>query len=107
MSTARKLTLHASELSMLENPISEWITFLERVPKQFFENQPGGENAKKLITAKEAADYLGSCFTVGAIRMKTARQEIPFFKIGSCVYFTPETLEMWKLCHFVAPKLVR
>ena len=116
MSTAKKLHEVESlpnirgrddDPSLLENPFSAWLSFLERVPKMFFENQPGGENAKKFIEAIDAAKYLGGRYTEGAVRMKTHRQEIPFFKVGSDVYYTTETLEMWKLLHFKAPKLVR
>ncbi len=68
----------------------------------FFENQrKNGENAKRLLTAKEAADYLGGRFTEQAIRLKKFRGEIPHFQIGADVYFTRETLEVWLQSHFV------
>lgn len=104
-SASRKLTLHASPQDLLEKGTNAWDSFLKRAPAMFFEKQPGGEDAKRFITAEEAAAYLGGRYTEGAIRMKTHRQEIPHFKVGSDVYYTKESLDLWRTMHFIAPKL--
>ena len=107
MSAAEKLTLRDEAFGLIEEEAQSWEAFKGRVPKQFFDKQPGGENAKKLLTAEEAAAYLGGRFTEGAIRMKTHRREIPFYKIGADTYYTAESLEIWKALHFIAPKFAR
>jgi len=103
--SSRRLTLHDSTTDLLERGANAWDSFVKRAPAQFFENQSGGEDAKRFITAEEAAAYLGGRYTEGAIRMKTHRQEIPHFKVGSDVYYTRESLDLWRTMHFIAPKL--
>ncbi len=92
--------------TLLEKQKSFWgEEYQQSKPQVFFEKQPSGEDAKRFITAEEAAAYLGGRYTEGAIRMKTHRQEIPHFKVGSDVYYTKESLDQWRIMHFVAPKL--
>ena len=105
MNSALKLTLRENEEPLVEQMPETWESVEKHNPEQFIEIQPSGEDAKKFITAEQAANYLGGRFTEGAIRMKTHRKEIPHFKFGSIVYFTKETLENWKDKHFVPPKL--
>lgn len=52
---------------------------------------------KRLITARELAEYLGS--SVGGVYQRVARREIPYVKIGGSLRFDLAEIEKWILAH--------
>ncbi len=48
---------------------------------------------KRIWKIKDVAEYL-QC-SVGTIYNKTSKGEIPFFKKGKSLYFSPEEIENW------------
>lgn len=51
------------------------------------------KNRKRLLTAKEAADYLGRSWE--AIKHLTARGELPTVRAGRRVHYAIEDLDRW------------
>ncbi len=55
--------------------------------------QPGNDIEDRLLTAAEAARYLG--YAEGTIRNKAAAGEIPTVKLGTALRFRRSELDAW------------
>lgn len=56
-------------------------------------NPPGNELPDRLLTAKQAAEYLG--YSEGTIRNKASAGEIPTVKLGTALRFRLSDLQAW------------
>ena len=48
---------------------------------------------RRLINAKELADYLGT--TVGGVYQRVSRREVPFVRIGQSTRFDLQEINRW------------